>query len=104
MIVRHSKTIKSIIASFLPNAKILLFGSMARGNQDINSDYDILLITSEKYEEKEKKIWRNKIHRALVYAINAPFDIIINSEEEIIKKKELPGHFIKTALKEGVLL
>ena len=34
----------------------------------------------------------------------APVDVLLNSEEEIVKKSELPGHIIRWAVKEGVQL
>jgi hypothetical protein len=39
-----------------------------------------------------------------VKAIKAPIDLSLNSEEEISQKRELPGHIIRTVLREGVTL
>ncbi|TAL58008.1 MAG: nucleotidyltransferase domain-containing protein [Bacteroidetes bacterium] len=96
--------IKSIVHSFIPDAKILLFGSYARGEEKRGSDYDLLVITNESFPPLEKINWRSKICNALVDAIHAPFDILLDSEEEVNKKKKLPGHVVRWAVKEGVLL
>jgi hypothetical protein len=37
-----------------------------------------------------------------VNAIHAPVDILLNSEEEIRQKQELPGHIIRSVIREGV--
>ena len=39
--------IKRVIQEFLPTATVLLYGSVARGAQDSESDYDILVLTDE---------------------------------------------------------
>ena len=46
----------------------------------------------------------SELDRAIVEAIRVPVDILLNSEEEIREKKELPGHIIRTALREGLIL
>ena len=47
-------TIKSMVNSFLPNAQVLLFGSRARGDSAIDSDYDLLIITQETFTPRVK--------------------------------------------------
>lgn len=96
--------IKSIVQSILPEAKVILFGSHARGDNTIHSDYDLLLITKKQYSEREKLNWRGKINRLLVYELKSPVDVLLNSEEEISIKKNLPGHIVRWAIKEGVEL
>ena len=66
-------TIKSMVNSFLPNAQVLLFGSRARGESTIDSDYDLLIITRETYAPRVKMNWESKIRKALVNKLNLPF-------------------------------
>jgi predicted nucleotidyltransferase len=47
-------TIKATVLNYLPNAKVLLFGSKARGQDNKNSDFDILVITKDDINSKEK--------------------------------------------------
>ena len=96
--------IKSVVHSFFPDARVLLFGSMARGDERRNSDYDLLVITKSTFDVEEKISWRSKINKALVKSIHAPVDVILNSEEEIKSKSTLPGHVVQWALKEGIWL
>ena len=97
-------TIKSTVKSFFPNAKVLLFGSRAREDNDDHSDYDVMVIIDKTLPLKEKRDWKGRIHKALVNALDAPVDVLLNSEEEISIKKELPGHVVRWAIKQGVEL
>jgi uncharacterized protein len=96
--------IKSIVQSILPEAKVILFGSRARGDNNKDSDYDFLLITKKQFSLREKLFFRAEINRLLVYALHSPVDILLNSEQEINEKKNLPGHIVRWAIKEGVEL
>jgi predicted nucleotidyltransferase len=96
--------IKSTVSLYLPDARVLLFGSHARGNTSRHSDYDLLIITPNGLSEKDKVNWGTKLNHALVDAIHAPFDILVYTEEDINKKRELPGHIVRTAIREGVAL
>jgi len=46
--------IKRTVLDYLPDAEVLLFGSHARKNASLDSDYDILLITDFNFLPKEK--------------------------------------------------
>ena len=97
-------TIRQTVQTCLPGSRILLFGSRARGDGDRHSDYDLLIITPKTFTPQEKIHWSNRLDRAIVKAIKAPIDLLLNSEEEISQKRELPGHIIRTALREGIAL
>ncbi|HTB30920.1 MAG TPA: nucleotidyltransferase domain-containing protein [Bacteroidia bacterium] len=97
-------TIKSTVRSVIPDARVLLFGSMARGDANKDSDYDVLVIIPNTMPPREKIPWITKIQTALVYALDAPFDVLLNSEEEVKKKVQLPSHIVRTAIDEGVEL
>jgi predicted nucleotidyltransferase len=96
------QAIKSTVSSFLPNSRVLLFGSRATGQADKESDYDLLVVTTDTFAPRVKMDWENKIRRALVYAFKAPFDVIVESETEINEKRNLTGHIVHYAIKEAV--
>jgi predicted nucleotidyltransferase len=98
------KQIRQTVHDCLPGARILLFGSRARGDGDSYSDYDLLIITPETFTPQEKIKWSSRLDRAIVKAIKAPVDLLLNSEEEVSQKQELPGHIIRLAVKEGIAL
>lgn len=55
------KRIKKDILSIDKNARIILFGSRARGDADQESDWDILILTSFHVNEENKKVFRYKL-------------------------------------------
>jgi predicted nucleotidyltransferase len=85
--------------------KIILFGSHATGNSDINSDIDIMVIldnnhVSKTYTERLNK----KIHiRNLVLEINRkiPLDILVYSKEELNVLRNNGNYFIDEIEKTG---
>ena len=97
-------TIKSTVQAFLPDAQVLLFGSRARENDTQYSDYDILVITQQAYAPREKINWESKISKALVNLLRAPFDVILQSDEEINLRKNSKGHIVYYAMKDAVKL
>ncbi len=52
----------------------------------------------------EKRDLRGKIAWALVRNINAPFDVICHSEEEVKVYKNYYGHIVRYAMQEAVEL
>jgi uncharacterized protein len=98
------KVIKDTIVSFIPGSRVLLFGSHARGDYDRHSDYDLLIITPIGLDKTEKLSCSSKINHAIVEAIHAPVDLLVYSQEEVQQKQQLPGHIIRSALKEAVVL
>ena len=97
-------TIKKTVNFYLPGTRILLFGYHALGNNDNNSDYDLLIVTPNILTRKEKLSISSQLHRAIVKAIHAPIDLLLYSEDEVAKKRVLPGHIVGIALKEGIVL
>ena len=98
------KTIKGTVLASLPGANVLLFGSRAKGTEDSQSDYDLMVITKQLFTQKEKMDWCCKMHKSIVKAIHAPVDLLLFSEDEIKQKRELPGHIVRSAINEGVYL
>lgn len=96
--------IRQVVDSYLPGVRILLFGSHARGGADMHSDYDLLIITPQTFTPKEKIQWSTRLDKALVAAIKAPVDVLLNSEEEVKEKQSLPGHIIRSAVREGIAI
>lgn len=98
------KTIRNTVQECLPGSRVLLFGSRARGDNDRLSDYDLLVITPATFTPQEKIYWSTRINKAIVDTAHVPVDLLLNSEEEIRQKQELPGHIIRSVMREGVAL
>jgi predicted nucleotidyltransferase len=93
--------IKTIIQHLFPDAEIVLFGSRARGEELLDSDYDLLVILEQYFDNQQRLQFQSQIRKALANQ-NILADIIIQSTFETEKKKLLPGHIVRTALLEGI--
>ncbi len=56
-------------------ADIILFGSQAKNTANKNSDFDILIVTSDQFSWKERGVIRD-----LCYEVSLKFDILIDSK------------------------
>ncbi len=95
--------IKATASKYLPDADVFLFGSRARKDADFDSDYDILLITDIELDPRQKLPLKTSIRKELLQS-GIRSDILIQSRNEVKKKKRLPGHIIKNILSEAILL
>ena len=95
--------IKATVSQYLPDAEIILFGSRARSDAHLDSDYDILIKTREQITPREKIVLRSSIRKELLKQ-DIRSDILIQSVEEIERKKNLPGHIIRNLMKDAVIL
>jgi uncharacterized protein len=53
--------VKEIVKALDPKAKVILFGSKARGDSYGSSDWDFLILTSINSNEQNKKVIRDKL-------------------------------------------
>ena len=53
--------VKASVRKIDPKAKVILFGSKARGDSKKDSDWDFLILTSQKVNEKLKRTIREKL-------------------------------------------
>ena len=97
-------TIKKLVRLVLPEARILLFGSQVTGQVNKDSDYDLLVITPYIFTQQQKISWSSYLHKAIVKAIHAPVDLLLYSEAEVMEKQNLPGHIVRSAMREGRVL
>jgi len=95
--------IKQTIQYFFPDVQVVLFGSRARHNQNIFSDYDIIAIVNKEFDTSEKMKYQALIRKKLAKE-RIPVDIIIQSRSEIEINKNLSGHIVSEAISEGILI
>jgi len=93
------KIVNQIVEKYKPE-KIILFGSVARGNFDRDSDLDFLII---KKDVPEKGRERARELRKLIKK-KFPADFFIYRPDEFEDRLRLGDPFIKTVLKEGKIL
>ncbi len=97
------EVIKNSTNELLPGSRILLFGSRARQENSKDSDYDFMIITKDTLDIKQKRFLQSQLRKKLAQH-GIPADILIQSEEEIINKKEIAGHIVREIMKEGVAI
>jgi predicted nucleotidyltransferase len=90
---------RQIIEKYKPE-KIILFGSAARGELNLNSDADFLII------KKETPLYGANRIRELSRMIdrNIPIDLFIYRPEEFEQRLKMGDPFLKSILKEGKTL
>ena len=93
-------TIKNSIKKELPDARVILFGSYARGQQNNDSDIDVLVITKQQLSQNLKMHYRSLLRKQLVKML-IPAEVLLMSEGEVENKKNLHGHIVKTIVEEG---
>jgi len=87
-----------IIRNYNPD-KIILFGSIANGNQDQSSDADILIIINTDKSSFDVGV---EILSSLKH--DFPIDIIVKTPKEIEKRLEIGDYFYQNILNEGITL
>ena len=93
--------IKEVISSYLPGAELIMFGSRARGEESLSSDYDLLVIARDPLTDRQRLHFQAQIRKALAKKLILT-DIIVQSRDDIRKKQRLPGHIVRAAMNEGV--
>src|SRR4030042_3235658 len=78
--------------------KLILFGSYIRGNMNLNSDLDILVVTGDDIENPRKESVR--IRRALK-GIVMSMDILVVPESKLQELTNVPGLIYREAMRDG---
>ncbi len=93
--------VKRIIREVCPTAEVLLYGSVARGTQEPESDYDILVLTDKLLPKAEKSTIRRHV-LGLELDRNVVLSTLFRSKAEWERRAGLPFH--SEVEKDGVLL
>ena len=93
--------IKETVRQVFPECRVYLFGSRARQDHTLDSDYDILVLIPGKMDPVEKFPYRARIRKMLLQK-GIFSDILLQGYHEAEVKKEIPGHIIRSAMTEGL--
>ena len=89
-----------LLSQAAPEAQVFLFGSYARGTADEGSDLDFLVVEARVEDPIEESFrLRTAIRDLELFA-----DVIVVSESEIERWRDVDGTLIHAALSEGRLL
>jgi len=87
------------VAKRFDPVKIIVFGSVARGEANYDSDIDLLVVFDE-IEKSEKRNVTVEIRRALAH-FPVPKDVIVTDVDELRRRGHLVGPMLRPALEEG---
>jgi len=85
------REMKKIVRSTVPDADVLLYGSVARGTQGSESDYDLLILTDEPLDKHERRGIEHQI-LDLELAKSVILSTIYHSKAEWRLRASLPFH------------
>jgi uncharacterized protein len=85
------------LAAEAPNARVVLFGSHARGLATSRSDIDVLVIEPDVENTALESV---RLMRA-VRDLRLPIEVVVVSEHEAAEWREVRGSLVHAALAEG---
>lgn len=92
--------VADIVRVFDP-LKIILFGSLARGEEGPDSDIDLLVVLPHVAAERKAALMGDV--RAAITA-PVPVDVFVADPAEIARRSHLTGSILYPAVREGILL
>jgi predicted nucleotidyltransferase len=84
----------------LPNEKLILFGSQARGDEKEDSDWDLLLIVNSDSTNLDDEIKYSYPFAKLGWTHNIDLNVLLYSDNDWEKRNFMP--FYKNVAKEGI--
>lgn len=83
--------IKEIIKSYLHNANVYLFGSIAKGCYSKSSDVDLLILVSQDMEIKQLRVLRHKLEDMIEDAgISRTVDLKLYTADRYLQLSQRP--------------
>ena len=96
---RLKSAVERLVAVAHPRL-IILFGSQARGDADVFSDVDLLVVEAAVPDRYEEMVRLSRSLRGLLL----PVDLLVVSEQEFDRRSETPGTVEHAARHEGRVL
>lgn len=93
------EVVARLVAGLAPQ-RIVLFGSRARGEAHAQSDFDLLVVADVPGTLPE----RMTASRRLLDGLGLAADIVVFTPDEVERYRAWPGHIVRTALRDGVVL
>ena len=96
------KDIRNYVNQVDPTADVILYGSRARGEENPDSDWDILVLTDSAANLKTERRFRDKLYD-LELKTGEVFSVFVYSKRDWQTKQKITP-FYQSVLKEGVAL
>ncbi len=98
-----TNAIYQLITEYIPQCRVILFGSRALDTAGPDSDYDILIVTAEAYPVIEERRLASLIRKRLAL-LRIDADVIVKSHSEAEYFRSKLGSIVREALLEGITL
>jgi len=92
--------IQDLKRQILPNEKVILFGSQARGDARPNSDWDLLLLVNSETTNLDDEIKYSYPFAKLGWTYNVDVNVLLYSKNDWEKRSFMP--FYKSVLTDGI--
>lgn len=92
--------VKRMVAAASGPSRVILFGSYARGTADEGSDLDLLVIERDIPDKASEYIRL----RGAIGRIGTGVDVLMYSESEASRRRQVPGTLLHRAFNEGRVL
>lgn len=79
--------------------EVILFGSMVKGTANVHSDVDLLIISESGIDRKEV----TKRIKEYCHQYSLKCDVLIYSNSELRKERNMPNSFVRAARKYGAI-
>lgn len=94
-----NELVNKIVEAVSP-LKIILFGSAARDNMTVHSDYDFLVVMPDGIHKRQTAQY---LYKQLAVT-GSSVDILVTGKSDLEKHKSNIGLIYKTAVEEGIVL
>ncbi len=95
-----TEVIARLVAAYKP-LRIYLFGSHARGTENADSDYDILIIVDKNVSDELKSA---SLAYKTLWGIPAAVDVLVWTDQQFQERLHLPNSLPAEIIREGLLL
>lgn len=95
-----AEAVRRLVDAYRPE-RVFLFGSVARGDANADSDYDLLLIVPDDAEADRK---RSRLAYQVMWGTGVAADVLVWTAGEFERRSSVPASLPSTVLREGILL
>ncbi|MBU0600635.1 nucleotidyltransferase domain-containing protein [bacterium] len=99
LFLEEVKEIVQILKIKYKPEKIILFGSLANGKTDEDSDIDLIII-----KQTKKNPWERAAEVDQFIKHNVPVDFLVYTPEEVKERVQINDFFIKEVLEKGQVI